>query len=367
MNSPTTFTDICMPFKNFGIWFISFDPTDADGYKTLALQYKIFESVEIHNKQFFVFASSKACPTQQIRTLTPEQTECYSPIEEQKELECAAKLLYKLAPQAIIVVGSHHVNSPIPLKFIKNAHEVYGNLVRGDDDSPQIISLESCSGIIKKILNESPCGIFMDFFGCVGYFPKLTELVGEELIAKGLSGTVIPIMGGILEECPPQTLALPGRHPFSTMNQLYDKSATQFFVDFCKKYTIKLFYCTNTKCNEFAKFSNDKEMNSVENISGLLADITSAWFGPHLKDKYVDFDTLAFCAYVLHLTGSTEIQTDGRFLHLYDNPAIHLLCKDNNPKSIPNAQTVSSDYSVLSVDKVSNQWISLIRTILDRC
>ncbi|XWV26871.1 putative orfan [Tupanvirus soda lake] len=364
MNSDPKFTDIIVSFKNFGLWFISFDPTDADGYKTLTLQYKIFESLQIHNKQFFIFASSKACPTQEMRVSTPEQTECYSPLEEQKELACASKMLYKLAPQAIIVVGSYHINSPVPLKFIKNAHEVYGNLVCVEDDSLPIISLESCSSVIKKILNESPCGIFMDFFGCVGYFPKLTELVGEELIAKGLSNTIIPVMGGILEECPPQTLALPGRHPFSTMNQLYDKTATNYFIDFCKKHNIQLFYCTNTKCNEFAKFSNDKEMNSCENMSGLLANITSAWFGPHLKDKYVDFDTFTFCSYVLYLLGSNEVQIDKRFLHLYDNPAIHLLCKDSDPKSLPNVHTVNSDY--LSVNKTSKIWILLIRTILDQ-
>lgn len=352
-------------FDKNGLWIISFDPTDADGYKMVALQYNIFVEQNNPNKKFYIFYSSKACPTNEVRMSKPTDTECDCQDEEQKELECVASLLSQLTPNAILVTGSRHVNSPLPLKFVKNAHEVYSEL--SGPNTITIIDIETAAFQIKEHLEKYPINkICMDFVGCIGYFPKIKSLIGETKLAKGLEGQIILVMGGILEEFPPQTMALPGRHPYTTMNQLYDKVATKEFYDFCIKYNQPLLFCTNTKTNEFAKFIDDEDMNGAEKMTGLLAKITSKWFGPHLKGKYVDFDTFAFCCYVLMMLDSTAVDYEVRYLHLYDNPAINLLSKKSDPISLENTVAVDSSLKVFSVNKVTQNWLDIIDIILSQ-
>lgn len=349
--------NIAKLFKNIGVWILSFDSTDADGYKTLAMTYNIYKKNN-SNGLFLVFVASKPCPTEEIRLSNPNDTHYDNPEQEHEELLCVAKLVNKIAPSAIIVTGARHIDAPVPLKYIKNANEVYGHLVKKNDAQSPIFDIDNGSMMIKlHLVMNSLDEVYIDFMGCVGFFPKLMDIVGEELLVNRLRNTIVPIMGGVMSNVVPQTLSLPGRHPYSTMNQLYDKNATKVFIDFCVRNNIKMFYCTNSKANQYAKFDNDKEMNSAENINGLLGEITTSWFGPHLEGKYVDFDCFTFACYLMMLMGDNDIVCADYYLHLYDNPAIHVLDPENNPTAINNAVWVDANSKVITVMEVTNKWL----------
>jgi hypothetical protein len=356
-------------FIQHTIWFISFDPTDCDGYKALKIQliiFRLIKSLTDHSCYMFVFVNAKAHPNAEIIQTHGKETEYYDEDGENIELHHVAKMLYQIGEDDIIVViGSRHVDNPVPLEFLKNADVIYKECA-DTDKKPKIINISECANIIRGIFKEAPeTKIFMDFFGCVGYFPQLAKYVGEELLAKGLRNTVIPVMGGIWEGATPNTLALPKRHRWATMNQIYNKEATKYFLHFCRQYNVKLFYCTNTKCNEFAKFQNVDHMITTERLTGLMEKITRAW--PFPADKCIDFDVLAFVTYLLYLADPEEVEVIPMFLNTYTDPSIHFLTKTqitNGKTEVPDTEWIDGSFIVDGFSKTSDHWLEIAADLL---
>lgn len=357
------FKEIAKKFEETLLYFSSFDPTDQDGYKALGMEYNIYlfnkyrrdptfltDKVTIVEKQknvieniemskirlaskFFIFYISKPVKPEELK-IDNKETDGYFPIEEEQELFAAAKILKKIAPEAYLVVGSRQIGSIIPLQKISNVQTVYGKLYNDEDPSLKIISIYQASYIIKKKLRKYNKKIFMDFFGCIGYFPALRKLVGTDLLAKALKDTIIPVMGGVFPAIP-QTLPSPNRNPLATMNQLYDKHATKVFMKFIIKHKIKLFYVTNN-ISKLTAFKNDRGMIESEKLgNSIYAQLATAWYASYLENNYVDFDVFAFATYCLYLVKPSDSEFENGFVFIdREDYSVQLINNSNDKENM---------------------------------
>lgn len=382
------FTDITKKFENYIIYISSFDPTDQDGYKALGMEYNIYlfnkyrrddtflndklKNVDENIKKsktrlaskFFIFYSSKPTPSPTFKKTedAKKQTDGYFPVEEEQELFAAAKILKKIAPEAYLVVGSRQIGSIITLDRISNVQTIYKKIYKDEDPTLKILSIYQAAYMIKKKLRKyKDKKIFMDFFGCIGYFPYLCHLVTEDLLVKALKDTIIPIMGGVFPEMP-QTMPIKGRNPYATMNQLYDVTATKDFMEFVIKHKIKLFYVTNN-ITKSTKFNDADIMIDSEKLgNSIYAQLSKAWYQPHLKDNYVDFDVFAFAVYCLYLVNAKDENFKNGFLFIDPaNYAVQIVNDTNNKEDM--SDRLDTNYANSRDANAKEKYDSAMKTI----
>jgi len=336
------------------IYIQSGDPGDFDGY-LIGVAGHVLES---HTKDMMfalVVPERRACPDRN-ETDVNAHDEMFS----ESVLRVSGSLFRALCPKACIIRGPLNQRNIIPLKFIFSEPDMYGDLVESQPPNAGPISWRSVVDLADMVQRKDVTSVVIDMNGSMGYLKLLSSLapsLGSKLKA---SGVPIVIMAGVLAEQETGTLRVPGRDPRSTMNAIYHPEAVQLLLDMAKKEGVSLLFVTNNVCNHLFRFEDSEDIIKELELKGLMKDLATQWYGPHLKGKCVPFDWVSFTSMLLYKRFPSLLRTEKRHLWVGKNDASILVLDIADPNR-PMTPTITANLqgtqlwgvvdSVISVDR----------------
>lgn len=308
-------------FDHVDIVLDAADATDQDGHAVDIALYNLLKA----GSTVIIFYHSKMCPTKEDRVALKGKflLEKRDQVKEKLEDEAFNRLMTKIDIaynrhcKVILVVDDklQQLFNAIPINFLANADERYASILSPLDHMTKPINLKECAQYLLARLTSEKLKIMPTFFGCHAYFRYLIEEMRlqsnatDKLMIEAIKDIPIPIMGGVAAGNNLTTLASPVRHGAATMNQFYDHISTEMSLDwFCSNGMEKqMYFCTNTACNNFAKYINGNYLVANEQRTGLIADLALANFKGMPDWKAIDYDTLAILALTAKFGESKEV------------------------------------------------------------
>jgi len=292
--------DIVTTCQKFGIWLISSNPYYISHHKKIALQYQIFEEISKNkpHSKFFVFVGAPLHGTGQYKYHLKD------------DVEIMTKMLQLIAPRSILVVGDFYSQTEMVTYFLDQANTVYGQLIKWERKQVHVVSMEICARIITKHLKQLEDKIYLEIFDSPGFFPKLVELVGIDIMTSALRDVTIPILGGLSQE-------FVSAHPTDKMtdNLLHDSDAANFFIEFCLKHNMLSFYCPINVCAcycDHEKYVTDQKLNMpmfLKNISLLYKKYAA-------DDLHCNDSLFAYASYLMYMMNVPIIGVEKAYLSL---------------------------------------------------